>query len=238
VTRVFVAARQPSVAEALAIALARESGITVLGFAVSIDATAKALAEHPVDVLLVGGSLFAEMKAADSIRRAAGPAGVRIVILAMDAASPRWMRAPGVAETVLAVDTELAALIEALKGVHPARQAASEGQNLAEALDQLRGQVRAQRTMIRSARARLDAQKEEPRAELLKASLTKRERDVVLLLQMGHDVSAISRRLGLSMNTVRGHVKQILWKTGAHSQLEAVAICVKAGVLRGEKGDV
>ncbi|MBB2995212.1 response regulator transcription factor [Paeniglutamicibacter cryotolerans] len=61
-------------------------------------------------------------------------------------------------------------------------------------------------------------------------SLTPRELEILSLMAEGHDVRANSRRLGISVNTCRGHVKSILAKLGSHSQLEAVAAATKLGV--------
>jgi DNA-binding NarL/FixJ family response regulator len=62
--------------------------------------------------------------------------------------------------------------------------------------------------------------------------LTDRELDVLHLLGDGHDVATISRRLGISSNTCRGHVKSLLSKLDAHSQLEAVVLAVRHGLVR------
>lgn len=61
--------------------------------------------------------------------------------------------------------------------------------------------------------------------------LTPREQEVLVLLGRGLDPTAIARELGLSIHTARGHVKRILAKLGAHSQLEAVIIAVQLGLL-------
>lgn len=61
--------------------------------------------------------------------------------------------------------------------------------------------------------------------------LTPREREVLLLLGRGLDPTHIAAELGLSIHTARGHVKRILAKLGAHSQLEAVIIAVQVGLL-------
>ena len=47
----------------------------------------------------------------------------------------------------------------------------------------------------------------------------------------GLDPQAIAQRLVLSRHTVRGHVKNILMKLGAHSQLEAVVMAARAGYI-------
>jgi DNA-binding NarL/FixJ family response regulator len=61
--------------------------------------------------------------------------------------------------------------------------------------------------------------------------LTPREQEVLVLLGRGLDPTAIARELGLSIHTARGHVKRILAKLGAHSQLEAVIVAVQLGLL-------
>ncbi|WP_293782076.1 response regulator transcription factor [uncultured Aeromicrobium sp.] len=62
-------------------------------------------------------------------------------------------------------------------------------------------------------------------------SLTQRERDVLHRLAQGSDVRAIARELELSVHTVRDHVKSLLAKFKASSQLEAVVAAARAGVV-------
>lgn len=62
--------------------------------------------------------------------------------------------------------------------------------------------------------------------------LTAREREVLGLLAQGLTVQDISRSLTLSQSTVRNHVQSVLTKLGVHSQLEAVATAVRAGIVR------
>jgi DNA-binding NarL/FixJ family response regulator len=64
-------------------------------------------------------------------------------------------------------------------------------------------------------------------------ALTSREQEVLQLLGRGLDPSSIAGELDLSIHTARGHVKRILAKLGAHSQLEAVVIAVQLGLLHG-----
>jgi DNA-binding NarL/FixJ family response regulator len=64
------------------------------------------------------------------------------------------------------------------------------------------------------------------------SELTPREREVLVLLAEGLTVDRISRRLQLSLHTTRGYVKRILAKLEAHSQLEAVAVAKRRGLLR------
>ena len=64
-----------------------------------------------------------------------------------------------------------------------------------------------------------------------RAVMTAREQEVLALLGEGLDVTAIARRLKITVNTCRGHVKNIMAKLGSHSQLEAVVEAVHQGLL-------
>jgi DNA-binding NarL/FixJ family response regulator len=63
------------------------------------------------------------------------------------------------------------------------------------------------------------------------AGLTRRELEVLALLADGCSSPVIAARLVISLHTARGHVKSVLRKLGAHSQLEAVAAATRMGVL-------
>ncbi|AEV82178.1 transcriptional regulator [Actinoplanes sp. SE50] len=62
--------------------------------------------------------------------------------------------------------------------------------------------------------------------------LTAREDEVLQLMATGLDARAVARRLGISVHTCRGYQKSVLAKLGAHSQLEAVAIATRRGLVR------
>ncbi|MET9560022.1 response regulator transcription factor [Streptomyces tauricus] len=64
--------------------------------------------------------------------------------------------------------------------------------------------------------------------------LTRREHEVLVLLAQGHGLKTIADRLVLSRHTVRGHVKSVLAKLRAHSQLEAVVTATRLGILPRE----
>ena len=57
--------------------------------------------------------------------------------------------------------------------------------------------------------------------------LTPRELEVLQMLGHGASAPTIARDLGISLATCRGHVKSVLTKLGAHSQLEAVVIAMQ-----------
>ena len=60
---------------------------------------------------------------------------------------------------------------------------------------------------------------------------TPREREVLRLLAQANDVRHIAESLGISVNTARGYVQQVLEKLGAHSRLEAVVRANELGLL-------
>lgn len=63
------------------------------------------------------------------------------------------------------------------------------------------------------------------------ALLTERQGEVLYLLSLGLDVQQIAARLFLSVATVRSYVRDSLRRLGAHSQLEAVAIARRSGLI-------
>jgi DNA-binding NarL/FixJ family response regulator len=73
---------------------------------------------------------------------------------------------------------------------------------------------------------------EERAAALLVEQLTPREREVLALLAEGVNSKTICARLGVSSNTVRTHVQNILTKLQVHSRLEAATFGVRLGVVR------
>lgn len=62
--------------------------------------------------------------------------------------------------------------------------------------------------------------------------LSPRELEVLGLLAEGRHVTDISAALGLSDHTTRGYVKSILAKLRVRSQLEAVAVAAREGLVR------
>jgi two-component system NarL family response regulator len=64
--------------------------------------------------------------------------------------------------------------------------------------------------------------------------LTSREREVVLCLARGMGTEKIGGALNISRDTVKTHVRNILGKLAIESRSEAVALCLRAGVVRIE----
>lgn len=69
------------------------------------------------------------------------------------------------------------------------------------------------------------------RTRRLGDDLTPREREVLGLLVQGMHSSDLARDLHISHATVRNHIQALLTKLAAHSQLEAVAIALREGIV-------
>lgn len=70
-----------------------------------------------------------------------------------------------------------------------------------------------------------------PDGTRMSVDLTARETEVLALLADGLDVRRIATQLVISQHTCRGHVKSLLRKLDAHSQLEAVAKAARLGLV-------
>jgi DNA-binding CsgD family transcriptional regulator len=82
--------------------------------------------------------------------------------------------------------------------------------------------------LLRSA----DGEDDPPGANAAQAGgLTPREQEVLRLMGAGLDTRSVARRLGISVHTCRGHTRSVLAKLDAHSQLEAVAVAARRGLL-------
>ena len=62
-------------------------------------------------------------------------------------------------------------------------------------------------------------------------TLTPREVEVVQTLASGMSSPEISEKLGITRNTLRTHVHNIVGKLGARSKLEAVLAAIRLGIV-------
>jgi DNA-binding NarL/FixJ family response regulator len=67
--------------------------------------------------------------------------------------------------------------------------------------------------------------------------LTPRETAVLLFLADGMSNDEISKRLFISIHTLRNHIQSIIGKLGAHSKLEAVSIAIREGLITAPGAD-
>jgi DNA-binding NarL/FixJ family response regulator len=197
------------VAEAIRLALNRTEDLEVVGRSLSVkDALADAARLRPAVVVLDRRLPDGDGIAAIIALKAAAP-GTRVLVLtgeATAAVAARVAEAGGSGLILKAAN--LGELQDGARLVAAGEVAFSKGL-LSGALDRLTG-----------------------RAAESGANLTARERETLALLGEGLGVAEISRRLGVAVNTARNHVQRVLEKLGARSQLEAVAVARREGLLR------
>ncbi len=81
---------------------------------------------------------------------------------------------------------------------------------------------------LRKRRARDAAERERV------ARLTPRETEILQGLADGLATERLAAKLGISRNTLRTHVQNILFKLRVHSKVEALALAIRHGKVRGE----
>lgn len=193
------------VAEAIGQALER-AGFTVIARASSVATALAEIVRGRPDVVLL------DRRLPDGDGTALIPefvrAGAKVLVLTGEATASVAAR---VAEAggagLILKSARLDDLVEAVRKV-AAGEVVFDSRLLAGVLDRLTGRVKA-----------------------AGASLTAREQETLLLLADGAGTDQISTRLGVARNTARNHVQRVLDKLGARSQLEAVSIARREGLL-------
>ena len=118
------------------------------------------------------------------------------------------------------------------RGIEDALDAGCAGfVSKSEGFDRLIEAIRAISTGGVFFHAVLLAQRLRPGATRVGATLTTRELEVLQLLARAMSVGDIAEDLVLSVHTVRNHIKQVLAKLQARSQLEAVVIGARNGLV-------
>lgn len=211
--RVLIADSHSLFREAVTTVLENEPGLTVVGEAGDgLQAVAEAEQRSP-DVVL----LDANLPNCDGIRAAAlirerVPA-CRICVLASSEDDATLIQAVEAgADGYLTKESPLAELIEAARALH-------------------RGETLIPRHMLGTLLARLIRnRREQDDAFRLIAKLTRREKEVLLLLSAGADNDGIAQQLVISPQTARTHIQNVLYKLGVHSRLQAAAFVTQNGV--------
>lgn len=213
--RVAVADHHRAFAEALRIALSRVRGVRVTAVTDNVEGLAAGIRARGADVVLVDDALAADgahsgdgaictLKDAD--------AHLRVLILATSEEEGTLVRAAERgADGVLARSRPLRDVVRAI-------QALSRGDALLDP------------DVIRRSAVRRRQRREDHAAlgERLRR-LTAREVEILQHLADGLPPDEIAEVLGISPNTLRTHVQNVLMKLRVHSKLEAVTAAIRHG---------
>jgi len=196
------------VAESLAGALRSTPGIDVLGVVSTAAAAVRAVSENPPDVVLMDYRLPDGDGIETARRLQVEHSATRVVILTASDDHALMLAAieAGCAGYVTK-DRSLEELVAAVRAAHAGTTLLSP--------DLLMRLVGRRASDLRQ----------------LGDDLTVRETEVLTMLAVGRSNAAIAGELGISVNTVRNHVQNVLGKLQAHSKLEAVAVAVREGVI-------
>ena len=207
-TTVLVVDDHRTVADAVALAVEREPDLTCVGTAHSAAESVALARRLKPDAVVMDVRLGDGDGIVTTAELVAGQPGLRVVVLSAFVDQALLVRAVGAgACALLPKDGSLSDLIEALRS--------SRGDGFVVHPTLLRALMRTG-----------------PDSGAPLRRLTQREQDVLTMLAEGDDATTISRKLGISVNTCRGYVKSILAKLDAHTQLEAVVLATRLGLIR------
>jgi DNA-binding NarL/FixJ family response regulator len=210
--RVLIVEDHPVVAEGLASLLEDYADLTVAASAMSVAEVLPALEHVTPDVAVIDFHLpdGTGADAADLVR--AHSRATAIVFLSADDSDERMLEAiEAGASSYLLKSAKGDAIVETIR-------AAAAGETLIPA-----------GTIASALAGQRESRRERSRQTQLLASLTPREKEILALMIHGADNRAVAERLRISYATVRTHVRSILVKLEARSQLEAVAKATQLG---------
>ncbi|MFD0415925.1 response regulator [Streptomyces sp. NPDC127108] len=215
--RVLVVEDQRTLADALGIAIDAQPDLTCVGTVASVEEALPLVAAHSPDVVLMDIHLPGADGIEGTRRVRAGHPRTRVLMLTGDTDPGRLVAATSAgAAGFLAKDSAFPAVLAAIR-------APAEGPMYVE--ESTLG-------ILVAALGPSAGDPDPPRRGGDRTGLTAREREVLRLMGRGLGPGAIAERLVVSPHTARGHVKRVMAKLGAHSQLEAVVVAVRSGLLR------
>jgi DNA-binding NarL/FixJ family response regulator len=207
--RVLVVDDHCTFAELVVVALAHEDDLDCVGAAHDADRARRMAQELAPDVILMDVNLGDQDGLDLTAELVAAHPGLRVVVLTAHADGDAMRRAAAAgACALLPKDGSLPDLLNGLRSARPG------GFVVHPTL--LRTLVTEERTAAAAGPAPV---------------LTPRELLVLQLLAEGRDTRSIAHQLKISVNTCRGYVKNVLMKLDAHSQLEAVVIAGRHGLV-------
>jgi DNA-binding NarL/FixJ family response regulator len=223
---VLVVEDQQSFASALEVAIGVQPDLECVGATGTVEDALARMTQHVPDVVLMDIGLPGTDGIEGTRRIRTSYPNVSVLILTADATPARLAAAAAAgAAGFLAKDTPLSDILAAIRNPTEGKMVV-EGTTFLELLENVQhlDASYADAAAITAPTARVAGGP-------ARSGLTAREREVLALMGEGLDPRAIAARLVVSPHTARGHVKSIMMKLGAHSQLEAVVRATRAGFL-------
>lgn len=211
--RVLIVHQHLAHAEALAALIDAQPDLRAVGVASTADDARRVVAHDPTDVVLIDldEAVASDLHAEDL--------DVRLVAMTRTVSVQTLEQAIETgANGLVGHDAPSSDLLSSLRNTAP--RMTVTGTTLDLLLADARGWLE-----LRRPRARHEAPHDAPHVHL-----TPREREVLQLMRDGLDAKTMAADLHVSVHTARSHIKKLLAKLGAHSQLEAVAIANRLGV--------
>jgi DNA-binding NarL/FixJ family response regulator len=217
--RVLIVDDHLAFAEAVAIAVDAQADLECVGATPDVEEALRLTTDRAPDVVLMDVYLPGVDGIEATRRIKAGNPGTRVLILTGHTELDILTQAATAgASGFLPKESSLQEVIDAIRAPVDDK-IVLESSTLAALVERLRDTERASAQQARDA-----------------SRLTRRELEVLGLMREGLDPQTIASRLGISVHTCRGHVKSVLLKLGAHSQLEAVVIAAREGLLADLSG--
>lgn len=210
--RVILADDHRMVTDALKRVLSSEPDIRIVGTASTV-AEVRDLSSTPVDVVLMDYR-FPDGTGVQAIRaiRARSP-GARIVMLtALDDDETILDSVQAGADGYLTKDHNIEDVVDAVRAAHA-------------------GAMLLPPSVIRMIASRVAAAHERPVEPMSAEALTPRELQVLTALSEGLSTPGVCAQLGITPNTLRTHVQNIMAKLHVHSKLEGVAFALRHGLI-------
>ncbi|HUZ56224.1 MAG TPA: response regulator transcription factor [Streptosporangiaceae bacterium] len=222
-TAVLVVEDQQALASALEVAIAAQPDLECLGSAGTVDDALEQIARHIPDVVLMDLQLPGGNGIECTRQIKASHPEVSVLILTAEATASKLAAAAAAGATgFFTKGSSFADILDAIRNPVGGKMVI-EGTTLRALIDELRD---AEPGPGGPAAVPAQAGPEQDWARL-----TAREQEVLALMGEGLDPRAIAERLVVSLHTARGHVKSVMTKLGAHSQLEAVVVATRSGLL-------
>jgi DNA-binding NarL/FixJ family response regulator len=211
--RVMVVDDHPVFGEALALAIEATGEMTCVGTALDVDQAVGLADELEPDVAVMDVQLNGTDGVAGTRRLLDRHPGMQVLVLTGLPLSNSLVR--DVAKS-------------GASGLLPKSASLSE---VVETIPLLRGHSFAMDRQCLVTLCETDSTAEAPRRSRGSSLLTRREQDILSLLVSGVDLKSAAARLGITVNTARGYVKNLYRKLGVHNQLELLAVARERDLL-------